>query len=174
MQLRLSRARAFSLALIVAPFLSGSAAAQIAVSANDNKAVLVDGANTVPANPAPDTVTIIDLNVSPPKVIGEINVPTSVVGPPSSVAVAPDESFAIVTAASKLDPADPKKAICACDIKREGEWITAGGGCDTATCKTAYWSGATVADFEDGTKFMMKPLKLTKFPAEWCSPADAR
>ena len=30
------------------------AAAQIAVSANDNKAVLVDGVNTVVRNPAPD------------------------------------------------------------------------------------------------------------------------
>jgi DNA-binding beta-propeller fold protein YncE len=111
MQLRISRAGAFSLALIVVPFLSGNVGAQIAVSANDNKAVLVDGANTVPANPAPDTVTIIDLNVSPPKVLGEINVPASVVGPPSSVAVAPDESFAVVTAATKLDPADPKKTV---------------------------------------------------------------
>jgi hypothetical protein len=33
------------------------------------------------------------------------------VGPPSSVAVAPDESFALVTGAMKLDPADPAKAI---------------------------------------------------------------
>jgi len=111
MQFRVSRAGALSLALMIAPFSFDDAVAQIAVSANDNKAVLVDGANTVPANPAPDTVTIIDLNASPPKLLGEINVPASVVGPPSSVAVAPDESFAIVTAATKLDPADPKKTV---------------------------------------------------------------
>ena len=35
--------------------------------------------------------------------------PTSLVGPPQSVAIAPDESFALVTAATKLDPADKKK-----------------------------------------------------------------
>lgn len=58
-----------------------------------------------------------------------------------------------------VDPANPKKAICARDIKRTGEWITAGGNCDTATCKTAYWSGATVADFKDGTEFMMKQTR---------------
>jgi hypothetical protein len=29
--------------------------------------------------------------------------------PPQSVAIAPDESFALVTAATKLDPADKKK-----------------------------------------------------------------
>jgi len=29
---------------------------------NDGKAVLVDGVNSVPANPPPDTVTVIDLS----------------------------------------------------------------------------------------------------------------
>ena len=33
------------------------------------------------------------------------------VGPPPSVAVAPDESFALVTGAMKFDPADPTKAV---------------------------------------------------------------
>lgn len=106
---RISRRVALALALCTVSFLPFSASAQIVVSANDNKAVLVDGVNTVPANPAPDTVSIIDLNVSPPKLLAEINVPASVVGPPSSVAIAPDESFAIVTAATKVNPADPKK-----------------------------------------------------------------
>ena len=106
---RISRRMACALALCTASFFPFSTSAQIVVSANDNKAVLVDGVNTVPANPAPDTVSIIDLNVSPPKLLAEINVPASVVGPPSSVAIAPDESFAIVTAATKVDPADPKK-----------------------------------------------------------------
>jgi hypothetical protein len=38
-------------------------------------------------------------------------VPTSVVGPPMSVAVSPDESLALVTRASKLDPADATKVV---------------------------------------------------------------
>jgi len=38
-------------------------------------------------------------------------VPGSVVGPPFSVAVSPDESLALVTANEKLDPADPTKRI---------------------------------------------------------------
>jgi DNA-binding beta-propeller fold protein YncE len=99
------------LALLALPILSSGALAQLAVSANDNKAVLVDGVNTVPQNPPPDTVTIIDLSTSPPKIIGEVQAPTSVVGPPSSVAVAADESIALVTAATKIDPADPKKVV---------------------------------------------------------------
>jgi DNA-binding beta-propeller fold protein YncE len=103
------RLSAFAIGLFALPLSALGASAQLAVSANDSKAVLVDGVNTVPANPAGDTVSIVDLNVSPPKLVAEIKAPTSVVGPPSSVAVAPDESYALVTAATKVDPADPKK-----------------------------------------------------------------
>ncbi len=88
-----------------------AATAQIAVSANDGKVTLVDGVTTVVRNPAPDTVTIIDLGASPPKVLAEIEVPTSVIGPPESVAIAPDSSFALVTAATRIDPADPTRTI---------------------------------------------------------------
>jgi DNA-binding beta-propeller fold protein YncE len=87
------------------------ASAQLALSANDGKAVLVDGVNSVPANPPPDSVAVIDLGSTPPKVVAEIPVPTSVVGPPSSVAIARDESLALVTGASKIDPTDPKKVV---------------------------------------------------------------
>lgn len=99
----------FALALV--PLLTVGATAQILVSANDNKAVLVNGANVVPANPAADTISIIDLGVSPPKLIGEVKAPASVVGPPQSVAISRDETFALVTGAFKVDPADPNKAI---------------------------------------------------------------
>src|SRR5262245_65901936 len=108
MTCRLSR-RGVAVALLTLPLLSFPAAAELSVSANDGKAVLVDGVNSVPANPPADSVTIIDLAASPPKAIHEIKAPASVVGPPLSVAVAPDESSALVTAATKHDPADPKK-----------------------------------------------------------------
>jgi DNA-binding beta-propeller fold protein YncE len=99
---------------LAATVLAGAACgaqAQIAVSANDNKATLDNGANKVVANPPPDTVTLIDLGAKPPRVLGELAVPTSVVGPPMSVAVSPDEAIALVTRASKLDPADPSKVV---------------------------------------------------------------
>ena len=98
-------------ALAVLPMLTAGAFAQIAVSANDNKAVLVNGNNIVPDNPAADTVSIIDLGSTPPKIIGEVKAPASVVGPPQSVAISRDESFALVTGAFKVDPADKKKAV---------------------------------------------------------------
>jgi DNA-binding beta-propeller fold protein YncE len=96
-------------ALVVA--LALPAAAQIAVSANDHKARLVNGVNTVPPNPTPDTVTIIDLKTNPPTIIAEVNAPTSVVGPPLSVAITPNGSLALVTAATKVSPTDPSKMV---------------------------------------------------------------
>jgi DNA-binding beta-propeller fold protein YncE len=99
-------------ALCLAAFaIAPTASAQLAVSSNDTKVINVDGVNKIVENPAPDNVTIVDLGVSPPKVVGQINAPGSVVGPPQSVAVAPDESIALVAASTKIDPSDPKKTV---------------------------------------------------------------
>ena len=95
-------------ALALAPL---SARSELAVSANDGKATIEDGVPKTVQNPPPDTVSIIDLSASPPKLIAEGQAPASVAGPPLSVAVAPDESFALVTSAMKVDPNDPTKTV---------------------------------------------------------------
>jgi len=87
----------------------GNATAQIAVSVNDNKMMLDNGVPKVVANPLPDTVAIIDMKTLPPRLVDEIEAPASVAGPPLSVAVAPDESIALVTSAMKVSPSDPSK-----------------------------------------------------------------
>lgn len=91
--------------------LTSPAAAQIVVSANDGKAVLVDGVNVVPVPPGPDTVTILDAGVTPPRVVTELRVPNSVIGPPQNVAVSPDGAVAVVASAVRLDPADASKTL---------------------------------------------------------------
>jgi hypothetical protein len=84
--------------------------AQIAVSSNDHKVTQENGVTKNVANPPADSITILDLGAVPVKVVGTIdNVPGSVVGPPLSVAITPDESLALVASSSKLDPADPTK-----------------------------------------------------------------
>ena len=99
-----------SLALAVA--LQGRAAAvEFAVSANDGKAALENGASVTLKAPVADNVLVLDISARPPKVIGEVEAPASVVGPPQSVAVAPDQTYALVTAAFKLDPADATKTV---------------------------------------------------------------
>ena len=84
---------------------------QLLLSTNDNKVTLVNGVATTVKSPPPDTLTVIDLKSWPPKVMAEVDVPGSVVGPPFSVAVTPDESLALVTANETLDPGDPTKRI---------------------------------------------------------------
>src|SRR4030095_13205031 len=103
---RMFSAIALCLAAIV---IASTASAQLAVSSNDTKVVNVDGVNKIVENPPPDNVTIVDLGVSPPKAIGQLDAPRSVVAPPQSVAVAPDESIALVAASTKIDPSDPKQ-----------------------------------------------------------------
>jgi hypothetical protein len=56
-------------------------------------------------------VAIIDLKQFPPKILHDIEVPTSVVGPPFSVAITLDESLALVTAAMQFNADDPTKRI---------------------------------------------------------------
>jgi DNA-binding beta-propeller fold protein YncE len=104
-------ARTLTVTVLAAMVVAPAVQAEIAVSANDNKVVLVNGAVQVVKEAAPDTITIIDLKASPPRVRAEIEAPTSVVGPPLSVAITPDERLALVTAAMRIDPADPSKQI---------------------------------------------------------------
>lgn len=88
------------------------AQAQIAVSSNDHKITQENGVNKNVTNPPPDSITIVDLGALPVKVLGTVsNVPGSVVGPPLSVAITPDESIALVASSSKIDPADPTKLM---------------------------------------------------------------
>lgn len=103
----------------VLPFTVNPAMSQIAITANDAKVELVDGVPKVVPNPVPDTVTIIDIKASPPRVIGEVQAPTSVVGPPVSVAITPDESLALVTAAMKNegDKQVPDNKLSVIDLK---------------------------------------------------------
>ena len=95
----------------VALTLAGPAAAEIAVSGNDGKRTLVGGVNTVVKDPKPDTLSVLDLSDGRPRLLAEIEVPHSVVGPPNSVAVSADERLALATSAEKLDPADATKTI---------------------------------------------------------------
>jgi len=103
--------RLVALTVLLAVAFVPVAHGQLLLSTNDNKVTLVNGAATVVKSPPPDTLTVIDIKAWPPKVVAELDVPGSVVGPPFSVAVSPDESLALVTANEKLDPADPTKRI---------------------------------------------------------------
>jgi hypothetical protein len=87
---------------------AGQVFGQIAVSSNDHKMVQENGVTKNIVNPPVDTITVLDLGVTPVKVVATISdVPGSVAGPPLSVAITPDESLALVASSSKIDPGDP-------------------------------------------------------------------
>ncbi|HVZ29366.1 MAG TPA: YncE family protein [Asticcacaulis sp.] len=83
-------------------------AAQTVISANDGKQILVDGVQTVPDHPAPDNISILKFSKGTAHVVQTLNLPTSVIGPPASVAITPDGQYAIVSAARRI-AADPKQ-----------------------------------------------------------------
>src|ERR1044071_4683696 len=100
-----------ALSLAAAPVVT-TAWAQIAVSSNDHKVKQENGVTSNADNPTPDSITILDLSAQPVKVLATINnVPGSVVGPPLSVAITPDESIALVPSSSKTHPADKTKLV---------------------------------------------------------------
>lgn len=148
-----------AVALFAVPLFSYVAAAQIAVSANDNKVINEDGKNVIVQNAPADTVTIIDLGAKPPKVIGEVKAPASVVGPPQSVAISRDESIALVTGAIKIDPADPKKTtannqVSVIDLKAKPPTVIAtveAGAAPSGLSINPAGTMALVANRNDGT-----------------------
>jgi len=87
-------------ALLLSPVPAG---ARLAIAANDGKQLLKG--DSIPLTP--DSVSVIDLGRYPPRVMGSVQVPASMIGPPDAVAVSKDEKFAIVTAAQKFNPGDP-------------------------------------------------------------------
>jgi DNA-binding beta-propeller fold protein YncE len=93
--------------LLAASTWAGAARADIAISSNDAHTVLNNGAQVAPLNAPADTLSVIDLAANPPAVLATIDAPGSVVGPPMAVAIVKDESFAIVTSATKADAASP-------------------------------------------------------------------
>jgi DNA-binding beta-propeller fold protein YncE len=93
------------------PLWVGTASAQIALSGNDNKQVLENGTVRTLPNPAPDNVVVLDLSATPPRIIATVAAPHSLVGPPLSVAMTPDERLGLATSAQKIDPANPTTIV---------------------------------------------------------------
>jgi DNA-binding beta-propeller fold protein YncE len=79
-----------------------SLAAQIAVSANDGKQTRPGEASSTRTH---DSVSIIDMRSYPPRTIGTVEAPASMIGPPASVAVDRRGGFALVSAAQRLNAA---------------------------------------------------------------------
>ncbi len=89
-----------------------TAQAQIAVIALENKVTLINGVATTVLDPKPDGAALLDLSATPPRLIAQIELPSAtVLGPPTTVAITPDESMALVSSGQRADAADKLKLV---------------------------------------------------------------
>lgn len=84
-------------------------AASYFLSVQDGRAGLVDGKSVV--RNAVDTLAVIELAAGHLHVVHQVAMPTSLVGPPSSIAIAPSGRLALVSAATRRDPIDATKVV---------------------------------------------------------------
>jgi len=91
--------------------LAVTASGQLVLSGNEAKIDLASGTAVVLPDAPPDSLSILDFSTFPPKVTHLDNVQNSVIGPPSNIAITPDERLALVASSTLSDPANP------------GQWI---------------------------------------------------
>ena len=89
--------------LTIAVMACTSYAADWIVSGNDGKYQRVEGRDTYPASPKPDTLTLLDASRFPPQVKVQVEVENGIQGPPQAVAITPDASIALVAAPTRYD-----------------------------------------------------------------------
>ena len=87
--------------------LPGPAMGQIVVSGNETKIDLRSGTARAVPGAGPDSLTVIDLSLTPPGVRHVLGIPNSVIGPPTNIALTPDQALALVASSVVLDPTDP-------------------------------------------------------------------
>ena len=149
-----------------------AARADIVLSSNDAHSVQ-DAQKTIvaPKDAHPDTVSLIDVSRYPPVLKATIDVPGSVVGPPTAAWMATDESWAIVASATKADPAGkggtgPDDRVSVLDLTSNppkiAQSLTAGAG--ATTVRLSPDGGlALIANRTEGTVsvFAVKDKRLT-------------
>ncbi|MGE3308731.1 MAG: beta-propeller fold lactonase family protein [Limisphaerales bacterium] len=82
------------------------AAGPIVISGNEAKIDLTSGAGRRIVPEGPDSLTILDFGTFPPKVTHVMDVPNTVIGPPSNIAITPDGALALVANSLRMDPED--------------------------------------------------------------------
>lgn len=151
-----------------------AAKADVVLSSNDGHTVMDANKNMIASNPAgPDTVTVIDVKSYPPKIKASFRAPGSVVGPPGAIWISQDESWGIVTSATKADPAatktggiSPDDRVTVFDLTSNPpkvvQTLTAGAGASQVRV-SPNGALALVANRADGTVsvFAVKDKRLT-------------
>jgi DNA-binding beta-propeller fold protein YncE len=160
------------LLLAAAAALPAVARADVVLSSNDGHSVM-NAAKTIvaPAQVNPDTITVIDVKSYPPKIKATFEAPGSVVGPPGAIWISKDESWGIVTSATKADAAakggnGPDDRVSVFDLTSNPpkvvQSLTAGAGA-TQVRVSPDGTLALIANRTEGTVsvFSVKDKRLT-------------
>lgn len=101
-----------TLAGIVIGALPLAAMADVVLSSNDGHTIMDAQKTQMAPNPVgADTITVIDVKSYPPRIKATFEAPGSVVGPPGAIWISQDESWGIVTSATKADAASKAGGI---------------------------------------------------------------
>ncbi len=92
--MRTAQTLALALALVLAPL---AAHAQLMIIGNDDKIAIDKTGKLIRRPPGKDSVSIVDIS-SPeaPKIVANLPLMNSLVGPPTNLAITPDQKLAIV------------------------------------------------------------------------------
>ncbi len=67
-----------------------------------------------------------------------------------------------------IDPMNPLRAMCKCEITRDTAFVTYGGDCNTLTCDSGFWSGATIGSYIEASNQLSKYMGMRDFPVTYC------
>lgn len=85
----------------------GLSAGSIVISGNETKLELTSGAAQRVNPEGPDSLTILNLDRFPPAVTHVMEVPNTVIGPPSNIGITPDRRLALIANSIRMDPVNP-------------------------------------------------------------------
>ncbi len=93
--LRLQLALLLLIGLVAFPY---AASAQLMIVGNDEKFTVDDAGKVVFGAPGKDTISIVDIGTNPesPKILANLPLMNTIIGPPVNLAITPDERLAIV------------------------------------------------------------------------------
>lgn len=94
---------AWLIVLVLAGLCPTAANAQLIISGNELKIDLNPGLPTVVPNAGPDSLSLLDFSVFPPKVRHLSGIPNTVIGPPSNIAITPNGQLALIASSLKVE-----------------------------------------------------------------------
>lgn len=68
-----------------------------------------------------------------------------------------------------VDPQNANRAICQCELSTTPAFFTFGGNCESASCKTGFWSGATKGEASDALRHALEKVISNPAAPTMCS-----